>query len=74
MAEKPRSRPAAPKIGATRVPPHPKPADPGYCDWLVDEGSDASFPASDPSAITQPHPKPAKRPVQGSARVNWLGS
>ena len=58
---KPQS-PAAPKIGASRLRAHPKPSDPEHCDWLIDEGGDASFPASDPSAVTQPRRKPRKPP------------
>lgn len=27
-----------------------------HTEWLIDEGSKGSFPASDPSSITQPHP------------------
>jgi hypothetical protein len=60
MAEK-RKPPPAPKVSSSQVPPHPKPADPQHREWLVDEGDDESFPASDPSSITQPHPKPAKK-------------
>ena len=29
-------------------------------EWLIDEGDDESFPASDPSSVTQPHGKPRK--------------
>ena len=35
---------------------HPQPSDPKHGEWLIDEASDESFPASDPSSITQPHP------------------
>lgn len=56
------NRPPAPKIPATRVLSHPKPTDPKHADWVVDEASDESFPASDPSAPAQPHRKPRKRP------------
>jgi len=42
------------------VPPHPDPADPKHGEWLIDEGEDESFPASDPQSITQPHRKPGK--------------
>jgi hypothetical protein len=55
-SHKKRKQPA-PKIGDTRVPPHPNPKDPQHEDWLVDEGDDESFPASDPSSVTQPKPK-----------------
>lgn len=62
MASKQGKNPApAPKVGATRVPPHPKTSDPKHREWLVDEGSDESFPASDPPAITQPHPHGAPK-------------
>jgi hypothetical protein len=51
---KPR-RPPAPKVAATKLPPHPSPKDPAHDDWRVDEADDESFPASDPSAAAQPH-------------------
>jgi len=54
--------PPAPKISGTRVPPHPSPADPQHDDWKVDEADDESFPASDPSSVTQPAPKKGRRP------------
>jgi DNA-binding transcriptional LysR family regulator len=60
MTRKPKT-PPAPKVSASQVAPHPKPTDPKHCDWLIDEGADASFPASDPSSITQPHRKPRKK-------------
>ncbi len=56
--------PPAPKVGDSQVPPHPKPKDPAHEEWLIDEGEDESFPASDPPAITQPHPKPGKKPAR----------
>jgi len=57
MASKQRKTPApAPKVSGTRVPPHEKTSDPKHKEWLLDEGVDESFPASDPPAITQPHP------------------
>jgi hypothetical protein len=43
------------------VPPHPNPKDPAHGEWLIDEGDDESFPASDPSSVTQPHPKKRKK-------------
>ena len=51
-----RKKPAAPApdSGTSHVPPHPKPKDPEHREWLIDEGSDESFPASDPSSATQP--------------------
>jgi len=57
MAPPKKPKQPAPKIGDTRVPPHPSPDDPKHEDWLVDEGDDESFPASDPSSVTQPKPK-----------------
>jgi hypothetical protein len=48
----------APKVSGSQVPPKPNPADPKHEEWLIDEGDDESFPASDPSSITQPHRKP----------------
>ena len=55
-----RTRPAAPvaKPDTSQVPPHPRPDDPQHAEWLIDEGDDESFPASDPQSITQPHRKP----------------
>lgn len=47
----------APKVDASQVPAHPRPEDPQHGDWLIDEGADESFPASDPQSVTQPHPK-----------------
>lgn len=49
--------PPAPKSSGTSVPAHPNPKDPKHEEWLIDEAEDESFPASDPSSITQPHPK-----------------
>ena len=59
MSEKKPKAPAS-KIPGSPVPPHPMPADPEHNEWLIDEGGDESFPASDPSSITQPHPKSKK--------------
>ena len=50
--------PAAPKVSGSHVTPHPEPGDPQHREWVIDEADDESFPASDPSAIAQPHPKP----------------
>jgi hypothetical protein len=62
MTRKPKPSTApAPKVAASQVPPHPRPDDPQHADWLIDEGSDESFPASDPQSITQPHRKPRKK-------------
>jgi uncharacterized protein YeaO (DUF488 family) len=52
-ARKP-TRPAA-KVETSQVPPHPDPDDPDHQEWVIDEGDEESFPASDPSAATQPH-------------------
>ena len=41
----------------TPLPAHPQPADPKHGEWLIDEASEESFPASDPSSIAQPHRK-----------------
>ncbi|HEX9392001.1 MAG TPA: hypothetical protein VF928_11875 [Usitatibacteraceae bacterium] len=51
-------KPATPKPQGTKLPPHPSPADPAHEEWLIDEASDESFPASDPSSATQPHAPP----------------
>ena len=56
MKQPPKPRPA-PKVDTSQVPPHPKPADPKHAEWLIDEGEDESFPASDPPSVTQPKPK-----------------
>ena len=45
------------------APAHPPPGDPKHGDWLIDEASEESFPASDPSSVAQPHRKsPDPRP------------
>jgi hypothetical protein len=49
--------PAARKVSGSHMPAHPKPDDPGHGEWIIDEGDEESFPASDPSAATQPHRK-----------------
>ena len=61
MATK-KPKPPAPKISGTRLTPHPSPADPKHEEWKIDEAEDESFPASDPSSETQPHPKKEPRP------------
>jgi hypothetical protein len=62
MIRKPKPPTApAPKVDASQVPPHPRSDDPQHRDWLIDEGDDESFPASDPQSITQPHRKPPKK-------------
>ena len=50
-----------PDVRRSGVPRHPRPDDPRHGEWLIDEGNDESFPASDPPAIVQPHPL-TKRP------------
>jgi hypothetical protein len=42
----------------SHVPAHPDPRDPAHDEWRVDEASDESFPASDPSATAMPHRSP----------------
>jgi hypothetical protein len=44
----------------SRLTPHPDPKDPHHVEWLIDEADEESFPASDPSAVTQPRPRPGK--------------
>jgi hypothetical protein len=44
----------APKVEDSQVPPPPKSGD--HQEWRIDEAEDESFPASDPSSETQPHP------------------
>jgi hypothetical protein len=48
-----------PQIVDSKLPPHPQPSDPDHEEWVIDEAEDESFPASDPSSVTQPH-KPSK--------------
>ena len=48
--------PPAPKVSTSQVPAHPKPKDPQHAEWVIDEGADESFPASDPPSHTQPAP------------------
>jgi len=57
MAPKRKDDEQAPKVSGTQVTPHPKPADPKHGEWLIDEGEDESFPASDPNSATQPKPR-----------------
>jgi len=56
MAKRTGSKPAAPN--RPHVPPHPDPKDPDHGEWRIDEASDESFPASDPSQPAMPHRKP----------------
>ena len=58
----PKNKPGAtPKLHGTKLPPYPSPADPEHDEWLIDEASDESFPASDPSSATQPHVLPGNK-------------
>jgi DnaK suppressor protein len=41
------------------MPNHPRRDDPKHEEWLIDEAAEESFPASDPSALAQPHAHPA---------------
>jgi hypothetical protein len=41
----------------TPSPAYPQPSDPKHGEWLIDEASEESFPASDPSSVAQPHRK-----------------
>jgi hypothetical protein len=54
-------RPAAPKVSDSRLAAHPRPSDPQHGEWLIDEGSDESYPASDPSSVAQPRPTSRKK-------------
>jgi hypothetical protein len=56
-----RRRRPTPKASGSHVPPHPQPNDPQHGEWVIDEASDESFPASDPSSATQPHPPSPKK-------------
>src|SRR4051812_7900864 len=38
------------------------PSDPRHTEWLIDEASEESFPASDSSSAAMPHPSPGQRP------------
>ena len=61
VKRKRKQRAPAPKLPASKLPPHPSPRDPAHEEWRIDEAEDESFPASDPSAPTQPHRSPRKR-------------
>jgi len=49
-----KARPS-PKLAASKLPAHSSPQDPAHEEWRIDEAADESFPASDPSALAQPH-------------------
>ncbi len=53
--------PRTPDSGASHVPDPPSPKDPAHDEWVIDEGSDESFPASDPSEAAMPHPHPKRK-------------
>ena len=38
------------------------PSDPRHTEWLIDEASEESFPASDSSSAAMPHPSPGQLP------------
>jgi hypothetical protein len=60
---KPKKPALPPPVSDSKLPPHPKPSDPGHDEWVIDEAEDESFPASDPSSIAQPHrPRKKKAP------------
>lgn len=61
MASKERKTPQQVPVSDGRVPAHPKPDDPKHKEWLIDEGEDESFPASDPNSATQPKPHSGRR-------------
>ena len=52
---------SAPDSGASHIPDPPSPNDPAHGEWRIDEGSDESFPASDPSEAVMPHPRPPRK-------------
>ena len=53
--------PAAPKVGTSKVPPHTNPEDPMHDEWVIDQGIDSSFPASDPPSHTPAPPPKGKK-------------
>ena len=55
------TRSPVPQPDGSHLPPHPRSRDPKHGEWLIDEASDESFPASDPSSIAQPHRSPVQR-------------
>ena len=61
MRARKQAPPPAPKVGASHVTAHPKPTDPAHEEWVIDEGADESFPASDPPSHTQPAPPKGKK-------------
>ena len=50
----------APKVGTSKVPPHPQPKDPKHEEWVIDETVDESFPASDAPSHTPPKERNSK--------------
>jgi len=60
-ARRAKKAPSAPKVDSSQVPPHPQPRDREHAEWVIDEAEDESFPASDPSSITQPRPRSRKK-------------
>ena len=58
---KPKLPKTPPDGDPSHIQPHPDPKDPEHGEWLIDEGSDESFPASDPSEATMPRPRPTRR-------------
>jgi hypothetical protein len=55
-------KPRQPPVSDSKLPGHPRPSDPRHEEWVIDEAEDESFPASDPSSVTQPH-RPRKKKI-----------
>src|SRR4051812_1005056 len=61
LMKRKKSKRHVPQVSDSKLTPHPEPADPKHEEWLIDEAADESFPASDPSAVAQPHRRPRNK-------------
>jgi len=61
-----------PKRAVARAPDRSDPKDPGHAEWLIDEASEESFPASDPSEAVMPRPHAAPRNKDALSHIEDL--
>ena len=54
------------------VPDRSNTKDPGHAEWLIDEASEESFPASDASEAVMPRPHPAPRNKDALGHIEGL--